>query len=56
MPFHTTYYTQTHDELYTHSQRNLSEDKTTFLLYNGAIESDEDPADYYAPVKAVRIA
>ena len=56
MPFHTTYYTQSHSDLYTQSQRNLDESKSTFLLYNGALDSDEDPADYYSPVKAVRIA
>lgn len=32
------------------------ESKTTYFLYNGAIEEDEDPADYLRPVKAVRVA
>lgn len=47
------------DELITPStqdNRNYDETKTTFLLYNGALDADEDPADYYAPIKAVRIA
>lgn len=35
--------------------RNYDETKTTFLLYNGALEADEDPADYITPIKAVRL-
>lgn len=56
MSFYTTYYTQSTDELYTESQRNLNEAKSVFLLYNGALDADEDPADYSTPIKAVRIA
>lgn len=56
MPMTTTYFTPIYDELYTQTQRNLDESKTTYLLYNGAIEPDDDPADYLAPRKAVRIA
>lgn len=37
-------------------ERNFDETKTTLFLYNGAFETDEDPADYLRPVKAVRIA
>lgn len=56
MPLTNTYYTQTHNDLYTQSQRDYDESKSTFLLYNGALAEDEDPADYYSPVKAVRLA
>lgn len=56
MSFYTTYYTQSTDELYTESQRNLNEAKSVFLLYNGALETDEDPADYYTPIKGARLA
>ena len=56
MPLTTTYYTQSHSDLYTQSQRNYDEAKSTFLLYNGALEEYEDPADYFTPSKAVRIA
>lgn len=56
MSLSTTYYTQSSDELYTETQRNLNESKSTFLLYNGALDADEDPADCLAPIKAVRLA
>lgn len=56
MPLFTTYYTQSLSDLYTQSQRNLDESKSTYLLYNGALDEDEDPADYYTPSKAVLIA
>lgn len=56
MSFYTTYYTQTHNELYTESQRDYDESKSTFLLYNGALEEYEDPADYSTPIKGVRLA
>lgn len=49
-------YAQTTDELYTLTQRNINESKSTFLLYNGALDVDEDPADYMASIKAVRLA
>lgn len=51
-----SYYTQLQDELYTQTERNLNESKSTYLLYNGALAHDEDPADYYVPLKAVRLA
>lgn len=52
----TTYYTRKPDEIYAQFKNNLNEAKSTFLLYNGALEEDEDPADYYTPIKAVRLA
>ena len=54
--FNTSYYTHSEDDLYTQSQRDFNESKSTYLLYNGALEPDEDPADYYTPTKAVCIA
>ena len=56
MPLFTRYYTLTHRDLYTQTQRNLDESKSTYLLYNGALDTDEDPADYYTPSKAVYVA
>lgn len=52
----TTYYTQSHSDLLTQNQRNINESKATHLLYNGALDKDDDPADYYPYIKAVSIA
>jgi len=49
-------YTQHPDDLYTHPKRNFNDAKSTFLLYNGAPDPDDDPADYYPLRKVVYIA
>ena len=56
MSHDSTYYTRNDDEVYAQLRNNLNESKSTFLLYNGALETDEDPADYSTPIRAVRIA
>lgn len=38
------------------SKRKYYESKTTYSLYNGALDPNEDPADYHAPTKAVYVS
>lgn len=47
-----TIYTQEESERFHNSNNYFS----TFALYNGAINPDDDPADFITPIKAVRLA
>ncbi|MHC8516815.1 hypothetical protein [Sporosarcina sp. ITBMC105] len=38
------------------NKRNLDETKLTYADYHGNIPADDDIADYYRPLKGVRIA
>ena len=49
-------YTQQLDDLYTQSQRNLNERYQAEYEYHGAVDINDDPADYYVPLKGVAIA
>jgi len=46
--------------IYTHLDEERFHDSanyfSTFLLYNGAINPDDDPADFITPIKGVRVA
>lgn len=43
-------------ETQTQRRRNLDESKLTYAQYDGDIPADDDIADYYTPLKGVRLA
>ncbi|MEK3887300.1 hypothetical protein [Bacillus sp. FSL K6-3431] len=47
-----TIYTQLDEEKFHDSANYFS----TFLLYNGEPDQDDDPADFQTPLKGVRVA
>ena len=49
-------YTQQLDDLYTKSQRNINERYQAEYEYHGAVDINDDPADYFVPLKGVAIA
>lgn len=49
-------YTQYTDEIYTKYQRNINDKHQAYYDYHGELDNNEDSADCYDTVKAVRIA
>lgn len=56
MSFDTNYYTRNNDELYTQLFPTYTGRHQADYDYNGALDKDDDPADYMNnPIKAVRV-
>lgn len=56
MPANYSQYTQSRNEVYTQSQLKINDRFQADYDYNGEFPRDEDIADLYAPIKAVRLA